>query len=69
MRSKPQFRLFVGMGVAALCTAISPFYLAATMGFMAVHFYNGEKSESSRIINYAGYPAMLLVCALIPMFL
>lgn len=69
MRSKPQFRLFVGMGVAALCTAISPFYLAATMGFMAVHFYNGERSESGRIVNYAAYPAMLLVCALIPLFL
>ena len=69
MRSKPQYRLFVGMGVAALCTAISPFYLAATMGFMAVHFYNGEKSESGKIFNYAAYPAMLLLCALAPMFL
>ena len=69
MRSKPQYRLFVGMGVAALCTAISPFYLAATMGFMAIHFYNGEQSESGKVFNYAAYPAMLLVCALIPLFL
>ena len=69
MRSKPQYRLFVGMGVAALCTAISPFYLAATMGFMAIHFFNGEKSESGKLINYAAYPAMLLICALAPMFL
>ncbi len=68
MRNKPQFRLFVGMGVAALCTAISPFYLAATMGFMAIHFYNGEKSESGRAFNYLAYPAMLLLCALAPMF-
>lgn len=69
MRGKPQFRLFVGMGVAALCTAISPFYLAATMGFMAIHFFNGEKSESGKLINYAAYPAMLLLCALAPLFL
>lgn len=69
MRGKRQFRLFVGMGVAALCTAISPFYLAATMGFMAIHFYNGEKTESGRLINYAAYPAMLLLCALAPLFL
>ena len=69
MRNKPQFRLFVGMGVAALCTAISPFYLAATMGFMAIHFFNGEKSESGKLINYAAYPAMLLICALVPIFL
>ena len=57
------------MGVTALCTAISPFYLAATMGFMAIHFYNGEKSESSSLFNYFAYPAMLLVCAAAPMFL
>ena len=69
MRAKPQFRLFVGMAVTALCTAISPFYLAATMGFMAIHFYNGEKSESSSLFNYFAYPAMLLVCAAAPMFL
>lgn len=69
MRGKPQYRLFVGMGVAALCTAISPFYLAATMGFMAIHFYNGEKSESGKAFNYLAYPAMLLLCALAPMFL
>ena len=69
MRGKTQFRLFVAMGVTALCTAISPFYLAATMGFMAIHFYNGEKSESSAVVNYAAYPAMLLLCTLTPMFL
>lgn len=69
MRNKAQYRLFVGMGVSALCTAISPFYLAATMGFMAIHFYNGEKSESGKVVNYLAYPAMLLLCALVPMFL
>lgn len=63
MRSKPQFRLFVGMGAAAMCTAISPFYLASTMGFMAVHFFNGEKGDSSPIVNYGAYPAMLLAVA------
>ena len=69
MRNKPQFRLFVGMGVTALCTAISPFYLAATMGFMAIHFYNGEKAEGGRVIQYAAYPAILLICALAPIIL
>lgn len=63
MRRKPQYRLFVGMGAAALCTVISPFYLASTMGFMAVHFFNGEPGDSSRVVNYAAYPAMLLAVA------
>lgn len=69
MRNKPQFRLFVGMGAAALCTAISPFYLASTMGFMAVHFYNGEKGDSSRAVSYLAYPAMLLAAAAAAMLL
>lgn len=63
MREKPQYRLFVGMGAAALCTAMSPFYLASTMGFMAIHFYNGEKGEGSRAVAYGAYPAMLLATA------
>ena len=69
MRHKQQFRLFVGMGVTALCTAISPFYLAATMGFMAIHFYNGEKGETNKAVLYLAYPALLLVCALAPILL
>lgn len=69
MRVKPQFRLFVGMAAAALCMPISPFYLASTMGFMAVHFYNGEKGDSSPVVNYAAYPAMLLACAAAAIFL
>ena len=69
MRGKPQFRLFVGMGVAAACTAISMFYLASTMGFMAVHFYNGEKGETSPVVAYMAYPAILLAVAAAGMIL
>ena len=68
MRGKPQFRLFVGMGAAAMCTAISPFYLASTMGFMAVHFYNGEQGESNSVIRYGAYPAMLAAVGAAAMF-
>ena len=68
MRNKQQFRLFVGMGAAAMCTAISPFYLASTMGFMAVHFYNGEQGESSSVIRYGAYPALLAAVGAAAMF-
>ena len=67
-REKHMFMGFSGMAAAALCTGISPFYLAAPMGFLAVHFYNGEKGESSRLVNYLFYPVALLAIGLVGMF-
>ncbi len=68
-RKKPMFRNFAGMSAAVLCTLFSPFYLAAPMGFLAIHFYNGEKGESGRLVNYLAYPALLLVVGLAAMFI
>lgn len=67
-RNKKMFMGFSGMAAAALCTGISPFYLVAPMGFLAIHFYNGEEGESSRLVNYLFYPAVLLVIGLIAKF-
>ena len=50
-RNKRMFMGFSGVAVAAMCVAISPFYLIAPMGFLAIHFYNGEKGETSRLIS------------------
>lgn len=62
-RANTLYRNFAGAAAAIVCTMFSPFYLAAPMGFMAVHFYNGEKGTNSRIVNYLAYPAMLLIAA------
>ena len=67
-RNKHLFMGFSGMAVAALCTGISYFYLAAPMGFLAIHFYNGEEGNSSRLANYMFYPAALLIIGLIARF-
>lgn len=67
-RNKRMFMGFSGMAAAALCTGISPFYLAAPMGFLAIHFYNGEPGNSSRLVNYLFYPVTLLVIGLIAKF-
>lgn len=69
MRSKPMYRPFVGCAAAVLGTVISPFYIASPMGFLAIHFYNGEKGEENRLVNYLAYPAMVAVIALATMFL
>lgn len=67
-RNKKMYMGFSGMAAAALCTGISPFYLIAPMGFLAIHFYNGEKGESSRLVNYLFYPVSLLAIALVAKF-
>ena len=68
-RNKRMFMGFSGMAAAALCTGISPFYLAAPMGFLVTHFYNGEPGNSSRLVNYLFYPVLLLAVGLVAMFL
>lgn len=35
--------------------------MAAPMGFLAIHFYNGEKGPENRIVDSLAYPALLLV--------
>ena len=67
-RNKKMYMGFSGMAAAALCTGISPFYLAAPMGFLATHFYNGDKGHSSPLVNYLFYPVPLLVIGLIAIF-
>ena len=67
-RNKKMYMAFSGMAAAALCTGISPFYLAAPMGFLAIHFYNGEPGEGNRLVNYLFYPVTLLVIGLVAMF-
>lgn len=67
-RNKRMFMGFSGMAAAALCTMISIFYLAAPMGFLATHFYNGEPGEGNRVVNYLFYPVTILVIALVVKF-
>lgn len=67
-RKKPMVRGFAGSAVAVVCTIGSMFYLAAPMGFLAVHFYNGEPGPDNRIVNMAIYPVSLLVIGLVAMF-
>ena len=67
-RNKKMYMGFSGMAAAALCIGLSPFYLVAPMGFLAIHFYNGEKGNSSRLVNYLFYPVTLLAVALVAKF-
>lgn len=64
MRRWPTYKGFAGAAAAVACMVISPFFLAAPMGFLAVHMYNGEPGDLSRPRKYLTYPAILLVVGL-----
>lgn len=67
-RNKKMYMGFSGMAAAALCTGISPFYLIAPMGFLAIHFYNGEEGNTGKLVNYLFYPVSLLAIGLVAKF-
>jgi hypothetical protein len=64
-RRKALYRNFAGVSIMALCSILSPFYLAAPMGFLAIHFYNNERGSDNRWVNYLFYPVMLLIVGLV----
>lgn len=63
LRGKENMQTWVGMILCFAACIFSLFYIAAPLAFLILHFYEGERGNSSRIINYAVYPAMLIVFA------
>lgn len=68
-RAKPIYRNIAGCTATVVCTLFSMFYLAAPMSFLIIHFYNGEKGESNRKLDYFAYPAALAVIGIASMLL
>lgn len=68
-RRKALYRNLAGAAMSIVCSLISPFFMAAPMGFLAVHLYNGEKSTTSRMVNYLSYPVLLLAAGVVGLIL
>ena len=68
-RAKPMLRSIAGATASMVCCLFSMFFLAAPMGFLAVHFYNGEKGADNRRVNYLVYPVLLLAAWAVGVFL
>ena len=66
-RHNTMFQNLSGATASMICSMVSPFFMAAPMGFLLVHFYNGEKGAESRLVNYLAYPVILLVVGVIGM--
>lgn len=67
-RRNSLYQNIAGATAAVVCTLITPFFLAAPMGFLVTHFYNGEKGKDHRLFNYLSYPVLLLAVGLLAMF-
>lgn len=67
-RRNPLYQNIAGATAAVVCTLITPFFLAAPMGFLVTHFHNGEKGHEQRLVNYLSYPVLLLAVGLVAKF-
>lgn len=66
---KNNLQTFVGMMVGFACCIFSLFYMATPLAFLVLYFYDGEKGTSSRLVNYAIYPVMLVIFGVLSVFL
>ena len=64
LRGKQNMQTFIGILAMFLCCIFSIFYMAGLIGFMALHFYEGNKGEENRLVNYLAYPVILMACGL-----
>lgn len=69
LRGKERLRVLFGCVTAFVCCLFSLFYIAAPMAFLAIHFYNGEKGEGNRFVNYLSYPVILLITGVLGTYL
>lgn len=68
-RGKPVMQNLFGATAAICCSMVNIFFMMSPMVFLAIHFCNGKKGESSRVVNYLAYPVMLLAVGIAAMFL
>lgn len=60
-RERKTLRYFLAAAAALCCSVGSPLFMLAPLGFLLVHFYNGEEGSSPRLIQYGMYPVLMLL--------
>lgn len=68
-RNKPVYRNLACGAATIVCSLVSPLFMAAPMGIMMIHFYNGEKGADNRTINYLSYPVSLALVGIVSYFM
>lgn len=65
LRDKTYFRTFGSCLAAVLCSILSPLYMASPIAFLVIYLYREDKGSGNKLVNYAGYPVILLICWLL----
>ena len=60
-RKKPLYRNLSTAVAAVVCSLMYPLFMAAPMGALVIHGYNGERGKVSRLRSYAAYPVLMLL--------
>ena len=72
-REKGNFRALYAFAAAMICTMIPNenqfFYIGACLSSIMLHRYTEELGEQNRILNYAVYPACLLILGIAAKFI
>ena len=68
-RSKGDMRALYAFMGAMLCTIFSIYYMGCCLSCIMLHRYNGERGEQNGKLNYAFYPAALLIVGIVSLII
>lgn len=68
-RDKSNVRAMYAFCAAMLCTAFNMYYIGCCLSCIMLHRYNDERGEQNVKLNYAFYPALLLIVGIAAKFL
>ena len=68
-RSKGDMRALYAFMGAMLCTIFSIYYMGCCLSCIMLHRYNGERGEQNKKLNYAFYPAALLIVGIVSLII
>ena len=68
-RARSNGRSVLGFCGAMFCTVFDMYYIGSCMAFIMLHRYDEERGEQNEKLNYAFYPAVLLIVGIVGFFL
>ena len=68
-RARSNGRSVLGFCGAMFCTVFDMYYIGSGLACIMLHRYNEERGEQNEKLNYAFYPAVLLIVGIIGLFI
>ena len=69
VRDKSNVRSMFAFCGAMICTIFNMYYIGSCLSCIMLHRYNEERGEQNEKLNYAFYPALLLIVGIVGLFL